>query len=300
MTVLKDSSSSATQEGGERGSREQRQGGRGSLGNATNASTLMSRNRTNILGVAVSAINMDDAIERIDRWIEQRTPNYICITGAHGIMESRKDFRLRDIHNQAGLVTPDGMPLVWMSRWLGAKRVERVYGPDLMRAISARSPGRNYRHFYFGGAPGVADRLATALVAANPRLKVVGTLCPPFRPLTPEEDAEMVARINVAGPDIVWVGLSTPKQEYWMASHIGRINAPVLIGVGAAFDFLAGTKRQAPTWMQHNGLEWLFRLCVEPRRLWRRYAYIVPGFLMLAVGELIRSALGSSEAATSK
>ena len=260
----------------------------------------MSRNRTNILGVAVSAINMDDAIERIDRWIEERTPNYICITGAHGVMESRKDFRLRDIHNQAGLVTPDGMPLVWMSRWLGAKRAERVYGPDLMRAVSARSPGRGYRHFYFGGAPGVADRLAMALVAANPGLRVVGTLCPPFRPLTPEEDAEMVARINVAGPDIVWVGLSTPKQEYWMASHIGRINAPVLIGVGAAFDFLAGTKRQAPTWMQHNGLEWLFRLCMEPRRLWRRYAYIVPGFFMLAVGELIRSALGSSEAIASK
>ena len=243
---------------------------------------------------------MGDAIAVIEQWIEQRTPNYVCIRDVHGVMESRKDSRLRDIHNQAGLVTPDGMPLVWMSRWLGAKRVERVYGPDLMRAISARSPGRGYRHFYFGGAPGVADRLAAALVAANPGLNVVGTLCPPFRPLTPEEDAEVVAQINAAAPDIVWVGLSTPKQEYWMASHIGRINAPVLIGVGAAFDFLAGTKKQAPAWMQRNGLEWLFRLGAEPRRLWRRYAYIVPRFLILAAGELVRRALHSPNGAPSQ
>ena len=248
--------------------------------------------RVDIFGVGVSAINMDDAIATIGGWIERRTPNYVCITGVHGVMESRRDARLRDIHNQAGMVTPDGMPLVWMSRWLGAKRVSRVYGPDLMRAISARSPERGFRHFYFGGAPGVADRLASALTAANPGLNVVGTLCPPFRPLTPEEDADIVARINQAAPDIVWVGLSTPKQERWMASHVGRIEAPVLIGVGAAFDFLSGTKKQAPDWMQRNGLEWLFRLCAEPRRLWRRYATMVPSFLLLAAGRLIRHALG--------
>jgi len=258
------------------------------------------RSRTDILGVAVSAINMQDATAAIEQWIELRTPAYVCITGVHGVMESRKDPHLRDIHNRAGMVTPDGMPLVWMSRWLGAAGVERVYGPDLMREISARSPARGYRHFYFGGAPGVATQLADALVAANPGLTVVGTLCPPFRALTPEEDAEMVAQINSAAPDIVWVGLSTPKQEYWMASHIGRINAPVLIGVGAAFDFLAGTKKQAPAWMQRNGLEWLFRLCAEPRRLWRRYAYIVPRFLALAASELVRHALHSPKTAPSR
>jgi N-acetylglucosaminyldiphosphoundecaprenol N-acetyl-beta-D-mannosaminyltransferase len=258
------------------------------------------RARIDILGVGVSAINMGDAIAVIEQWIEQRTPNYVCITGVHGVMESRKDSRLCDIHNQAGLVTPDGMPLVWMSRWLGSTRVERVYGPDLMRTISALSPARGYRHFYFGGAPGVANRLAAALVAANPGLKVVGTLCPPFRALTLEEDAEAVAQINATDPDIVWVGLSTPKQEYWMASHIGQINAPVLIGVGAAFDFLAGTKKQAPAWMQRNGLEWLFRLCAEPRRLWRRYAYIVPQFLILAAREFLRRGLHSPKGAPSR
>ena len=249
---------------------------------------------TDILGVGVSAINMDDAIALINRWVEERTPNYVCVTGVHGVMESRSDPRLFDIHNRAGLVCPDGMPLVWISHWRGAKGVERVYGPDLMRAISTRSAARGYRHFYFGGAPGVADKLAASLVAAYPGLEVAGTYCPPFRALTPEEDAEVVARINAAAPDIVWVGLSTPKQERWMASHVGRINAPVLIGVGAAFDFLAGIKRQAPVWMQKRGLEWLFRLCTEPRRLWRRYAYIVPGFLVLAAGELIHQGFSST------
>lgn len=249
--------------------------------------------RIDLLGVEVSAINMGDAIATIEEWIDQRTPHYVCIRDVHGLIASRKDHRLRDIHNQAGLVTPDGMPIVWFSRLLGVKRIERVYGPDLMRAISARSPGRGHRHFYFGGAPGVADRLAAALIAANPGLNVVGTLCPPFRPLTPDEDAEVIAQINSAAPDIVWVGLGSPKQEYWMANHIHLLNASVLIGVGAAFDFLSGTKKQAPAWVQRNGLEWLFRLCSEPRRLWARYAYVVPRFLILAAGELVRRALRS-------
>jgi N-acetylglucosaminyldiphosphoundecaprenol N-acetyl-beta-D-mannosaminyltransferase len=256
--------------------------------------------RTNILGVAVSGINMSDAIATIESWIERRMLNYVCITGAHGVLESRRDARLRDIHNRAGMVTPDGIPLVWMSRWLGARRVERVYGPDLMREISARSPARGYRHFYYGGAPGVAEQLTAALVAANPGLNVVGTLCPPFRALTPEEDKRVVEQINAVMPDIVWVGLSTPKQEHWMAAHFGRINSPVMIGVGAAFDFLAGTKRQAPRWMQRNGLEWLFRLCAEPRRLWRRYAYIVPVFAILAAGQLINRAVGARASASSR
>ena len=169
-----------------------------------------------------------------------------------------------------------------------------------MRVISARSPARGYRHFYFGGAPGVADRLAAALVAANPGLNVVGTACPPFRPQTPEEDAELIAQINAAAPDIVWVGLGTPKQEYWMASHLRHIHASVLIGVGAAFDFLGGTKKQAPVWMQRIGLEWLFRLCSEPRRLWRRYAQIVPKFLVLAIGEIVRRALRSAATVASR
>jgi N-acetylglucosaminyldiphosphoundecaprenol N-acetyl-beta-D-mannosaminyltransferase len=255
--------------------------------------------RVDVLGVGVSAINQDDAVATIERWICARSRNYVCITGVHGVMESRRDHELRRIHNEAGMVTPDGMPLVWVSHLLGRNRTSRVYGPDLMRKMSAVSARRGYRQFYYGGAEGVAVRLERVLVNAHPELDVAGVLCPPFRELTPEEDQAIVEAINATRPDIVWVGLSTPKQEFWMARHLGRIDAPVMIGVGAAFDFLAGTKRQAPLWMQRNGLEWLFRLCSEPRRLWRRYAYIVPGFLILAIGELLRRALASSEISAS-
>jgi N-acetylglucosaminyldiphosphoundecaprenol N-acetyl-beta-D-mannosaminyltransferase len=247
--------------------------------------------RGDVLGVAVSSVTMADAVARIAGFVETRRGTYVCITGVHGVMECRRDPGLREIHNRAGMVTPDGMPLVWFLRLAGDRHVQRVYGPDLMRAVTAISPARGYRHFYYGGGPGVAEQLAETLHRAHPGLQVSGTLCPPFRPPTPEEDRAEVAVINAARPDIVWVGLSTPKQERWMAAHLRRIDAPVMIGVGAAFDFLAGTKRQAPPWFGRHGLEWLFRLCVEPRRLWRRYAYIVPGFLFLATSELARRAI---------
>jgi len=247
--------------------------------------------RVDILGVGVSSINLDDAVATIERWIGERSRNYVCITGVHGVMESRRDKHLRRIHNNAGMVTPDGMPLVWLSRLLGKRRTRRVYGPDLMRKLTDLSSRRGYRQFYYGGAEGVALSLQRTLTEAHPGLDVAGTLCPPFRTLTHDEDDAAVDAINATHPDIVWVGLSTPKQERWMAEHLGRVQAPVMIGVGAAFDFLAGTKRQAPIWMQRHGLEWLFRLSSEPRRLWRRYAYIVPGFAILATGELLRHAL---------
>jgi N-acetylglucosaminyldiphosphoundecaprenol N-acetyl-beta-D-mannosaminyltransferase len=244
-----------------------------------------------ILGVDVSTVSMDSAVAAIEQWIADKTPNYVCITGAHGIIESRRDPRLRDIHNAAGMVTPDGMPLVMMARMLGFKSVTRVYGPDLMERLSQISAQRGYRQFYYGGGPGVADRLADILKARNPGLTVVGTMAPPFRPLTPKEDEDAVSFINSTAPDIVWVGLSTPKQEYWMASHLGRLNASVIIGAGAAFDFVSGTKRQAPRWMQRSSLEWAYRLSSEPRRLWRRYARVVPIFALLATGQLILHAL---------
>jgi N-acetylglucosaminyldiphosphoundecaprenol N-acetyl-beta-D-mannosaminyltransferase len=196
---------------------------------------------------------MEDAVALIERWIATRTPTYVCITSVHDIIESLGYPRLRKIHNDAGLVTPDGMPLVWMSRWLGFDRTRRVYGPDLMRTLSALSVSRGYRHFYYGGDHGVADRLKQTLIRSHPGLQVVGTLTPPFRPLSPEEDDAVIAQINAAKPDIVWVGLSTPKQEFWMAAHVGRLDAPVLIGVGAAFDFLAGIRKRAPRWMRRSG-----------------------------------------------
>jgi N-acetylglucosaminyldiphosphoundecaprenol N-acetyl-beta-D-mannosaminyltransferase len=268
-------------------------------GRGLSSAGVRHNDRVDILGVGVSSINLDDAVETIERWIGARSRNYVCITGVHGVMESRRDEHLRRIHNEAGMVTPDGMPLVWLSRLLGKHRTERVYGPDLMRKMTAVSSQRGYRQFYYGGSEWVADKLKQVLVNAHPELEVAGAICPPFRELTPEEDQAVVDVINAARPHIVWVGLSTPKQEFWMAEHLGRIEAPVMVGVGAAFDFLAGTKRQAPLWMQRNGLEWLFRLCSEPRRLWRRYAYIVPGFTILAVGELVRRAIRPFEDGTS-
>ena len=235
--------------------------------------------RVNILGVGVSAVDMAMALDEIERWIDAREPHYVCVTGVHGVMESQRDESLRAIHNRAGLVTPDGMPLVWLSRWKGRPHVSRVYGPDLMLAVCERSTERGWRHFLFGGAEGVPELLADRLRARFPGLQIVGTYSPPFRPLTPEEDADLVARITAAGPDFVWVGLSTPKQERWMSDHVGRLAAPVLLGVGAAFDFHAGLKAQAPRWMQRSGLEWLFRLATEPRRLWRRYCVNNPRFV---------------------
>jgi N-acetylglucosaminyldiphosphoundecaprenol N-acetyl-beta-D-mannosaminyltransferase len=235
--------------------------------------------RVNILGIGISTINMAMALQIIESWICQRESQYICVTGVHGVMESQRDVELQRIHNAAGLVTPDGMPLVWLSRLLGFCHVRRVYGPDLMLAVCERSALQGYRHFLYGGAPGVADQLARCLQDRFPGLTIAGTYCPPFRPLTPEEDAVVVEQINAAQPDIVWVGLSTPKQEQWMATHVQRLHVPVLVGVGAAYDFLSGVKRQAPCWMQRSGLEWLFRLLQEPRRLWRRYLSNNPRFL---------------------
>jgi N-acetylglucosaminyldiphosphoundecaprenol N-acetyl-beta-D-mannosaminyltransferase len=240
-----------------------------------------------VLGVHVSGIDMHEALVRIVEWIAHGNPRYVCITGAHGVIESQRDARLKAIHNEAGLVTPDGMPLVWLARWLGAAHTRRVCGSDLMHAVTALSAIRGYRQFFYGGGEGVANKLKSALIRRHPKLQVVGTMCPPFRTLTPQEDEAAVAAINAANPDIVWVGLSTPKQEYWMAEHRSRIKAPVLIGVGAAFDFLSGSKKQAPLWMQRSGLEWLFRLLTEPRRLWRRYATIVPAFIFLSMRQLI-------------
>lgn len=237
--------------------------------------------RVNDLGVQVSAINLSLALQTIDGWIKQREQHYVTITGVHGVMESQRDPNLLKIHNEAGLVTPDGMALVWMCHRRGKQQASRVYGPDLMLEIGRVSAERGYRHYFYGGGPGVAEQLAQKLQERFPGFNVVGVYSPPFRPLTPEEDAAAVEQVNALQPDIVWIGLSTPKQERWMSAHLHRLEAPVMIGVGAAFDFHAGLKKQAPPWMQRNGLEWVFRLVTEPRHLWKRYLVNNPSFIFL-------------------
>jgi N-acetylglucosaminyldiphosphoundecaprenol N-acetyl-beta-D-mannosaminyltransferase len=245
-----------------------------------------SARRANILGVLISPIDMRQALEAIAAWIAQPSHAYVTVTPAHAVMDARRDPELRRIFNASGMTTPDGMAIVWLLKLRGYRDVSRVYGPDLMLETCRKGLEAGYRHFLYGGAEGVAETLADHLRARFPRLRIVGTHTPPFRDLTPDEDRDVVNLINQASPDIVWVGLSTPKQERWMAGHLGRLEAPVLIGVGAAFDFLSGRKRQAPVWMQRGGMEWLFRLASEPRRLWPRYRHY-PLFVLLAVGQLI-------------
>lgn len=242
-----------------------------------------------MLGVGVSAVTMTQAVDIIDSWIAQRRQHYVCVTGVHGLMEARRDVLLRQVYRDAGLVTADGMPLVWLSRRRGFRDAERVYGPDLMLRMCGQSLGKGYRHYFYGATPAVTTELERRLRRRFTGLNVVGACSPPFRPLTAEEDGRIVEEINATAPDVVWVGLSTPKQEHWMGTHVGRVSAPALIGVGAAFDFHAGTKRQAPRWMQRSGLEWLYRLASEPKRLWRRYLLNNPLFIGLMISqELVR------------
>ena len=236
--------------------------------------------RVDVLGVGISTISMADAIAEISRWIEQREHHYVCVTGVHGVMESQRDPELLRIHNASGLTTPDGMPMVWAGHRAGAAHMTRVYGPDLLLELLERAAQRGWSSYFYGGAEHVPGLLADRMTQRFPGLRVAGTCSPPFRPLTPEEDAHIVEQINAAAPDIVWVGLSTPKQERWMAAHVGRLDAPVLIGIGAAFDIHAGLVPQAPVWMQRRGLEWLYRLAREPRRLWRRYLSSNPRFVL--------------------
>jgi N-acetylglucosaminyldiphosphoundecaprenol N-acetyl-beta-D-mannosaminyltransferase len=239
----------------------------------------MPKAQVNILGVSVTATNLSEATARIMQWISAKERTYVCVTGVHGIMESQRQPDLKAVHNAAGMVTPDGMPLVYIGKAAGHPSCGRVYGPDLMLEVCRQSVVHGYRHFFYGTTPQTLSLLTSRLTERFPGLQIAGTYSPPFRALTEAERIEVIGQINRASADIVWVGLSTPKQERWMAQNRSDLTAPVLIGVGAAFDFHAGTVRQAPRWMQPLCLEWLFRLLVEPRRLWKRYLLNNPQFL---------------------
>jgi len=234
--------------------------------------------RVNVLGVGVSAINPEQAMRQIDAWVRAREPSYVCVCTVHGVMDCRRSPELRRIFNTAGMVTPDGMPLVWLGR-SQYPHVSRVYGPDLMLAELERSAATGQRHFLYGGASGVGERLAGRMRARFPAVQIVGIMEPPFASIEQLCTPETAQEINAARPDVVWVGIGSPKQELWMARMRALLDAPVLIGVGAAFDFHSGTVRQAPPWMQRIGLEWLFRLVSDPRRLWRRYLVDNPWFI---------------------
>ncbi len=234
----------------------------------------------------VDATSLEDATNRALAWSKAGESRYVCVANVHMVMEAYDAPDFRRIVNTANLVTPDGMPLVWMLRRLGFPEQERVAGPDLTLRICEAASQEGVPVGFYGGTPEVLESLVTNLKRKYPTLKIAYAYSPPFRPLTPEEDTQVVEEINSSGTRILFVGLGCPKQERWMAAHKGRVQA-VMIGVGAAFDFHAGRLPQAPAWMQRAGLEWLFRLLTEPRRLWRRYARHNPRFVILALMQLL-------------
>jgi len=242
--------------------------------------------RVNVLGVGISVLNLQSALTAIAAAVRERRKGYLCITGVHGVMEAQDDPAFKNILNAALLCTPDGMPMVWAGKLAGHREMGRVYGPDLMLDVCAWSETSGAKHFFYGGADGVAELLARQLQEKFPQLKIAGTYTPPFRRLTGDEEKQLAAQITTAAPDILWVGLSTPKQEKFMAEYLPKLDVTLMVGVGAAFDFHSGRVRQAPRWMQRSGLEWFYRLCSEPRRLGKRYLRNNPLFLLKSFGQL--------------
>ena len=232
-----------------------------------------------VLGVRVSAIGMEKAVELALRSIQSGRNGYVCVSGVHGVMEAQADASFRSILNGAFLNLPDGMPMTWVGRFQGHKKMDRVFGPDFMKMLCQASVGSGYRHFLYGGAPGVAEELKQSLERMAPGLLVIGTYTPPFRPLTHEEEEDLFNLLRESQPHIVWVGLSTPKQERFMAQYALRMPPSLMIGVGAAFDYHTGRISDSPLWVKRAGMQWLHRLLQDPRRLWRRYLRNNPAFL---------------------
>ena len=242
--------------------------------------------RRRILGIGVDATSYSDATARVMDWAARGESRYVCLGVVASVMEARESARYRDALESADLVTPDGMPLVWMLKGLGARPATRVYGPDLTVAVLEAAQAAGVPVGFYGSSEEVLFRLTANVRRRFPHLEIVFRQAPPFRELSRREDEETVHALGDSGARILFVGLGGAKQDLWMAEHRGRVPA-VMLGVGAAFDFLAGTKPQAPRWMQSAGLEWLFRLATEPRRLWRRYLRHNPRFAFLAVKQIL-------------
>jgi N-acetylglucosaminyldiphosphoundecaprenol N-acetyl-beta-D-mannosaminyltransferase len=255
--------------------------------------------RANVLGVQISAVDMGLAVRLAEQWIDSGRPGYACLTGVHGVMEARRDPAFLEILNGAALNLPDGMPMSWMGWLQGFARMDRVFGPDFMAALCALSIRRGYRNFFYGGQPGVADRLSIELRSRFPGLQVAGTFTPPFRSLNRDEESEFLHRVRRARPHILWVGLSTPKQEKFMAQYVNRLRVPLVVGVGAAFDFHSGRLRDCPSWMKRAGMQWLHRLAQDPRRLWKRYLFNNSAFLWHVALEYARLRLRPADGVAS-
>lgn len=243
---------------------------------------LKSASSFEVLGVEIDGSGFQAVLERVLRAPDTNELLALHFATVHSLVMAQDDAAVRKAFAQ-GLTEPDGMPLVWLGRRSGIQ-ADRVCGPDFMPALIARGLSRGRSHYFYGGSPGIPEALARRFLALHPALHVAGTFSPPFREMTAEEDDAVVEQINAARPDYLWVGLGAPKQDLWVASHRSRLEAPVLLAVGAAFDFHGGRRRRAPQWMQRSGTEWLYRLASEPRRLAGRYVTINLRFARLIVG----------------
>jgi N-acetylglucosaminyldiphosphoundecaprenol N-acetyl-beta-D-mannosaminyltransferase len=242
---------------------------------------------TSVLGINVNETSYTNATNQIRCWAQLGESRAIYATSMHGTMEAYDSREFKAILNRADLLTPDGMPLVWMMRLKGVKKQQRTYGPVLMLRVLEMAAREKILVGFYGGEPEVLEILVSRMRAMYPGLRIEYAFSPPFRSLAEEETEQIRQAIISSGVRILFVGLGCPRQERWIDEQRGRI-AAVMIGVGAAFDFHAGVKPQAPAWMQKSGLEWLFRLITEPRRLWRRYLQNIPRFIVLAIADLLR------------
>ena len=235
--------------------------------------TRSKQNVVHILGVRINLVTIAGALSQIEDWIKAKQRNYICACPNYSIIMGQKDNEFREALNGSSMSVPDGMSVVWVCRLRGYKKAKQVRGTELMLQTCKMAAEKGYSCFFYGGADGIPERLGEELKRRVPGFRVAGTYSPPFRTLTEQEIGDVINMINAANPDILWVGLGAPKQEIWMAQHIRHLNVPVMVGVGAAFDFVSGNKEEVPGWLQRAGLEWLFRLIKEPRRLWKRNLY---------------------------
>ncbi|MBB5059683.1 N-acetylglucosaminyldiphosphoundecaprenol N-acetyl-beta-D-mannosaminyltransferase [Granulicella aggregans] len=235
--------------------------------------------RATVLDVEIDAVNMRQALAHIDAELRSGRKGYVCLAGVHGIMEAYRDRALAQIFAEAALVMPDGMPTVWVGRHQGHHSMERVAGPDLMLEVMAGTEFRNSTHFLCGGKAGVAEELRDTLRSRFPQVKIVGTHTPPFGPMSTVQERQLTTKINRLKPDIIWVGISTPKQERFMARYLAQFDTKLMFGVGAAFDFHTGRIKDCPEWVKLWGLQWLDRLLQDPRHLWKRHLRNNPAFL---------------------
>lgn len=251
----------------------------------THRSCFVSHEYADVLGVKVSAINMQDAVDLAERWIGGGRSGYVCVSSVHVIMEAQREPEVLHALNGGVINTPDGMPLTWVGRLQGHRRMDRVFGPDFMLEMCRASVEQGYRHFLYGGKPGVAEELKQRLQKEFPGIEVVGTRRGIHRSFSPGEEQELIQEIRQARPHIVWVGLGAPYQELFMARYVQRLAVPLLVGVGAAFDFHTGAIRDCSRWVKRAGLQWLHRLMQEPRRLSKRYLVNNPAFLWRIAGQ---------------